>query len=485
MVEQESLLVDSNEYLKSGIHIGTKFKTKYIVFTDDMDGLRKVPLGMPDILKNHLGKPVSKIPDPWNCCSSFSEHMINQIKKWLKEQNLTYDVFKYSHEAYEGGEFNNGLKLLLKNIEKVNSIILPTMREDSRKGWSPFMPICEKCGKNLSTRVTGYNAEENSLSYTCDKDSELFKSCGHQAQTSILDGKVKVGWKIDWALRWYTYKVNFEMYGKDLMEAAALSGKIVRTALLGNPPLGYFYEMFLDETGAKISKSIGKGLTVENWLEVAPRKSLDLFLFKTPQKAKKLSFPMVPRYVDEYLDLMEKYYTLKPEERIEEGKYRDTYEFIESEIPKTNPYRYKVNFNLLTNLIAAVGKSDPEIIKTYVHKYEENKEDSNPYLEKLISKAGNYVKEVMLSLKEPYTPTETELKCINQFIEFLHSGAHEEEKIQEEIFTISQHNNVDPKDFFSTIYKLLSGSTSGPRLGSFIHLMGENEVAERLKKAIS
>lgn len=459
-------------------------KTKYIVFTDDMDGLRKVPLGMPEMLKEHLGKPVSRIPDPWGCCESFSEHMIKRIKSWLENQGLTYDLFKYSHEAYESGEFNPALTMLLKNYEKVNSIILPTMREESRKGWSPFMPVCEKCGKNLSTRVTKYNIDSNSIEYICDKDSEHFKSCGHSNEMSILDGNVKVGWKIDWALRWFTFGVNFEMYGKDLMESATLSGKIVKTVFNGRAPMGYFYEMFLDDSGAKMSKSVGKGLTLEEWFNMAPKESLDLFLFKAPQKAKVFSQNIIPRYVDEYLDLMKRYYAKDPSERVENDKYKDSYEFVAHDLTENPPYEYKVSYNLLTNLIAAVGKDDPELIKAYVHKYEDPKPGSNDFLENLISKASCFVKEIMLANKTSYTPTEKEALCLNNLISFLGSGNHSEEEIQTEIFTQAKDNDLPPKELFASVYKLLSGQSSGPRLGSFIHLMGEEEVAERLKKAM-
>ena len=459
-------------------------KTKYIVFTDDMDGLRKVPLGMPDMLKEHLGKPVSRIPDPWGCCESFSQHMINQILAFLEEQELTFDIFKYSHKTYEAGEFNPGLKLLLENDEKIKSIILPTMREESRKGWSPFMPVCEKCGRNLTTRVTETLPESHSIRYVCDRDSEHYSSCGHKGEMSVLDGNVKMGWKIDWALRWFTFGVNFEMYGKDLMESAALSGKIVRTVLGGRPPLGYFYEMFLDETGAKISKSIGKGLTVNSWVEKAPKETLNLFMFKAPQKAKKLSLSAIPRYVDEYIDMASRYYAKPAEERVENGVYRDTFEFLHKRVPENPFYNYKVSFNLLTNLIAAVGKSDVELIKQYVHKYEEEKPESVPFLELLIEKAGAYVADVMSRDREPYTPSDLERSCIEKFIGFLKKGGHSEEDIQSEIFSITKANDIQPKALFTAIYRLLSGQASGPRLGSFIHLLGEDEMAGRLEKAL-
>ncbi len=459
-------------------------KTKYIVFTDDMDGLRKVPIGMPEVLNEHLGKPVSRIPDPWGCCSSFSEHMISRIKNFLEAQNLTYDVFKYSHEAYESGDFNEALKKLLQNVEKVNSIILPTMREESRKGWSPFMPLCAKCGRNLTTTVTGYHSDRDALTYSCDKEGDQFSGCGHEAETSILNGCVKVGWKIDWAVRWYTYGVHFEMYGKDLMESASLSGKIVRTVLGGKPPLGYFYEMFLDESGAKISKSVGKGLNVERWVTMAPRESLTLFMFKTPQKAKKLSETLIPRYVDEYLDLMAQYYQGSADSRLEDGKYRHPYNFVTPDLTEKTPYAYSVTFSLLTNLIAAVGKFDVDIIKKYVHMYQTPDADADLYLAKLIEAAGVFVKEVMMAERISYEPTDPERAGVEKFILFLREGGHDEETIQTEVFTIAKSLELDPRLFFSVFYKLISGQSSGPRLGNFIHLLGETEMADRLALAL-
>lgn len=459
-------------------------RTKYIVFCDDMDGLRKVPQGMPDSLRQFLGVPVCKIPDPWGTCSSFSEHIIDRVKSWLRELGLGYDVFKYSHEAYESGEFNDALKILLKNHEKVSSIILPTLREESREGWSPFMPLCEKCGKNLTTRVTDYRVESDSIRYACDKDAEAAKACGYAGETSILNGKVKVGWKVDWALRWFVYGVNFEMYGKDLIDSAALSGQIVKTVFGGRPPLGYFYEMFLDETGAKISKSVGKGLTVENWFSMAPKESLNLLLFKHPQKAKELTFNVIPRYADEYLELMSQHYAKLPEERLDEGRYRDAFDFVTGSVPEKSPYAYRVNYALLANLIAAVGKTDAQIIKAFVCKYEDEKPESNPYLERMIEKAGEYVKNVMEKDKTPYQPSAEIRQCVSSLQSYLEAANHTEEELQNKIFATAKEHNIRADEFFKAIYRLLLGQASGPRLGSFIHLLGEKEVADRLRAAL-
>ncbi len=448
-------------------------KIEYIVFADDMDGLRKVPLNMPETLKDYLGVPVSKIPDPWGTHSSFSGHMIAQIMEWFKKFGLEFDTLKLSHEAYESGEFNPGLSIILEKRKLIEEIILPTLREESAEGWSPFMPTCEKCGKNLTTRVVNYLISENALEYICNKNTESIQSCGHKSITSIFDGKVKVGWKIDWALRWHTYKVNFEMYGKDLIESANISAKIVKSVFHGKPPLGYFYELYLDETGAKISKSVGQGLSVETWLAMAPKESLNLFIFKNPTSAKKLSFEAILRHSDEFLEIMKDHYS---------GK-KSIFKLITTKVPHENPLKHRISYSLLVNLIAAVGSSQKEIVKSYLDKYEKIPLESEKYIDELIEKAKYYVDNVLMKEKIEISLNETIKKALNELVLFLGSQ-HEEEEIQTEIFTLAKSNGIEIKEFFSIIYKILSGQSSGPRLGSFIKLIGEKEVSEKLRKAL-
>ncbi|OQY27137.1 MAG: lysine--tRNA ligase [Anaerolineaceae bacterium 4572_5.1] len=240
----------------------TGWPAKLVAFSDDMDGLRKVPLNMPEqkMLAENLGKPLCHIPDPFGCCESYSAHNNNKLQEFLDAYGFDYQ-FQSSQEAYIRGDFDEGLTILLEKVEEVQDIILPTLREDKRADWSPFFPICENCGRIYSTRVTGYHPEEKTIGYVCDKPVGDTPGCGHEGKTSALGGRVKVGWKVDWALRWFSYDVVYEMYGKDLIESAKLSGKITR--LMGKqPPNGFFYELFLDEEGRKISKSVGKGLTV-------------------------------------------------------------------------------------------------------------------------------------------------------------------------------------------------------------------------------
>lgn len=273
----------------------TGLPTELIAFSDDMDGLRKVPPGMPnqEMLVEHLGKPLCHIPDPFDECESYSAYMNLQLKKFLNSYQFSYH-FQSSNEAYTRGDFNEGLSLILQNVEAIRSVILPTIGEEKRGNWSPFFPICEKCGSINNTRVTGYHPLDNTIDYVCDHSDGLVKCCGHKGSTSIHNGHVKVGWKVDWALRWYSYDINYEMYGKDLIDSAKLSGKITR--IMGKqPPAGFFYELFLDEEGKKISKSKGKGLTIDTWTHYAPLESLLYFLFQNPKQAKRLFWGVVPK----------------------------------------------------------------------------------------------------------------------------------------------------------------------------------------------
>ena len=197
-------------------------------------------------------------------------------------------------------------------MEAVKAIILPTLSEGKRRDWSPFFPVCEKCGRINSTRVTAYHADSNTIDYVCDQEDGLLQSCRHQGSTSIFDGKVKVGWKVDWALRWFAYDIGYEMYGKDLIESARLSGKITR-AMGKQPPNGIFCELFLDEEGRKISKSVGRGLTIDTWTTYAPLGSLLYYIFQNPKQAKRLYWGIVPKSVDDYLTGLKHYPELSRE----------------------------------------------------------------------------------------------------------------------------------------------------------------------------
>ncbi len=475
-----------------------------VAFSDDMDGLRKVPLNMPaEALAPHLGKPLSHVPDPFGCHDSYGGHNNARLREMLDWFGFRY-TFASSHEQYASGAFNDGLTRIMAGYEAVREVILPTIREEKRASWSPFFPICESCGRINGTRVTGYDAAALTVTYVCegdragalgddpspdDDEAEAGPSprpasagCGASGTVSILDGKVKVGWKVDWALRWYVLGVNYEMYGKDLIESAALSAKICRI-IAGKGrggPVQSFYEMFLDEQGRKISKSVGRGLTVDTWLSYAPKESLLLFILKDPRKAKKLTWEVVARSVDEYLQLLQRHYAEPPRE---DGR-RDELGFIQPELPASCPYEYPVSYSMLFGLIGAIGVPSPDVVRDYVHHYKGAIPASDPALQTLIGYASAYVKDQILPgrVRPELTPERARVvRALADDLDATPGG--EAEEIQSRAFAIARESGMEPKEFFRLIYNVLTGQDSGPRLGSFVKLLGQDKVAAMLREA--
>jgi lysyl-tRNA synthetase class 1 len=446
-----------------------------VVFSDDMDGLRKVPLNMPADLSEHLGKPLCDIPDPFGCHSSYAHHNNSKLREMLDRYGFRY-TFKASHEQYRAGVFDDGLVRILKAVDEIRELILPTMKKEKRDGWSPFFPLCEECGRIYSTRVVAYHKDRGAISYVCDKATGELAGCGRESEVPVTGGRVKVGWKVDWALRWHSLGINYEMYGKDLIESAQLSREITR--ILGSrPPIHFFYEMFLDESGSKISKSVGRGLTVDTWLSYAPRESMLLFLIRNPRKARRLSWDVVARTVDEYLELIGRHYG---KERTD--AFRDELEFIWPGLPDRNPYEYPVPFTFLFSIIGNVGQVDADLIAEYVRNYRGRIPESDPFLLRLAEYATEYYKDHVAPNKKPAEVPEEHGPLLSKFADFL-AAEHTQDEIHHEAFAIPREAGLEPGPFFTTLYRVLSGQDRGPRLGPFVKMLGPARVASRLKEA--
>ncbi|MFQ5576141.1 MAG: lysine--tRNA ligase [Anaerolineae bacterium] len=434
--------------------------TQLIAFSDDMDGLRKVPLNMPrqDMLAQNLGKPLCHIPDPFDCCRSYSDHMNRKLQEFLDAYGFDYR-FQSSQQAYSRGDFDEGLSILLQKAEQVRSIILPTLREDKQTNWSPFFPICRRCGRLYSTRVTGYHPADNTVDYRCDIPVGDSPGCGHSDTVSVLGGRVKVGWKVDWALRWYAYDVAYEMYGKDLIESARLSGKITR--LMGKqPPNGFFYELFLDEAGRKISKSVGKGLTVDSWVSYAPLESLLHFLFQSPTKAKRLFWGVVPKSVDDYLADLRRYPTLLPPKQPDSALWH-----IFKGGQNVPAFDTTVNFSLINNLIAALGADDATLTIKYLERYDPSATDYRATVLDLVGKGLNYYRDFILPNKQYRPPTPAERPMLQMLRTRLAAYAGNDEKELQTIpFDVARAHNTPPGELFKAIYELLLGQERGPRV---------------------
>ena len=451
----------------------TDIPKEIITFSDDMDGLRKIPDNIPNSkkLEENLHKPLTSVPDPFDKYSSFGEHNNEMLKKFLDEFNFIYS-FKSSTQLYKSGYFNETLKLILKNYKNIMNIIIPTIGKERQKTYSPFLPICPDSGKVLEIPVLEIDEKNSKI---------IFDNNGKKLEKSILDGNCKLQWKVDWAMRWYAIDVDFEMYGKDLIESAILSTKIIK--LLGKTnPSGFSYELFLDEKGEKISKSKGNGITIDQWLKYASPESLSLFMYQNPKRAKKLYKEIVPKAVDEYLDFIEKAKTqdelkmlMNPVWHVHNGK-----------IPKENNI---MSFSMLLNLVEASNSDSKDLLWKFVKKYKADiSEKDQPIFDGLISYAIKYYIDVIKPNKKYKKPNKEEKLALQALVKTLDecNDKMNPEDIQTKIYAVGKDNGYKEnlRDWFKLIYEVVFGDENGPRMGFFISFFGTSETKELIKNKI-
>lgn len=450
-------------------------KGKIISFSDDLDGLRKIPKNMDEaFLTPHLGKPLSSIPDPYGCHQSYSAHMNGELIKMLDHIGVEYE-FRSSTDQYRNGVFNESMKMILQNLEKIESIVLPTLSPETRKGWFPYFQICENCGKLYTSEINSFDVEKMEVTYHCCKEFKGISACGHKGTSSVLNGKGKFTWRVDWGLRWHALEINYELYGKDLIESANVSKKIVR-AIGGKPPVGMFYELFLNEDGSKISKSVGDGVTLEQWLEYGNEDSLKLYMFKKPTKAKRLYFEIIPQYMDELLSIQNSYYKGEPAD--------DTFKFLKFfNVSENNPFPSEVMFSTICNLVLAVGSRDKAIIMEYLFEQPSQvlDDDQKQYVDSILELAIKYAYEVMKQGRiEPVFNIDFK-SSYDRLIEFLGTPRSSDD-IHNSIYTIAKDNGHDPKELFKELYHGITGQERGPRLGNFISMMGQDRIIRKLSE---
>ena len=472
-------------------HMGDK-PVKIFAFSDDMDGLRAVPDNVPNkkMLREHLGKPLCEVPDPFGEHESFSGYMNAKLRSFLDHFDFEYD-FKSSQEQYKSGVFNEGLLRILQNYEAVRGVVLPTLGKKKgesadRSDWSPFMPICTKCRKVYTTRVVEIHPDDGELTYACDQTfnfkGNMIESCGHQERVPVGDGHVKAGWKVDWALRWYSFDVDYEMYGKDLIDSATLSADIVRI-LGGEPPAGFFYEMFRDENGRKISKSIGNGLEIDEWLKYGPLESLGRFIYQNPVKSRKLYFDVIPKTVDDYLGDRESFGSAT-----DEDKFNNPVWFIENDRISAGDdvgYVGGVSFSMLLNLVNVLNTEKKDVIWEYIRHYSADADKDHALLDRMIDRALAYYTDFIVPTKKYALPAEEMMPCLNQLLAFLESYEGDSaEELQSATYSAGKENGVKLGKWFATMYRLLLGQERGPRLGTFIQLYGVDATVALIKERL-
>lgn len=434
-------------------------RSRLLVFSDDLDGLRKIPVNIDaPWLSEHLGKPVSAIPDPYGCCASYSAHMNNELQEMLAATGIPYEFVSATAE-YKKGTYNGVLQLALRRNEQILAVILPTLRPENRVGWFPIMPICENCGQVNTTKVTGFDPAAATVEYSCSEGLKGAFGCGYQGKQPVGDGRSKFGWKADWGARWAVFGVNYEMYGKDLIESAKLSKQITKI-LGGRAPVDMFYEMFLDESGRKISKSVGKGLTVENFTRWGTPESLNYLMFKNPRQQKKLSSETVVAYMDEVLKMTP-----------DDPEY--AYIYYAGSRPQL-----PITYSDLINIIAAVGITDVAILKEFIGDvYGDQVMEDWRYIEELLATALNYYTDFILPQRNfpELGPAENEL--LDQFLALIQRET-DAEALQTGVYDLARENNIPAKDLFRLLYQVLLGKPSGPRIGSFVAQMGAVRIAK-------
>ena len=451
----------------------TDLPTEIITFSDDMDGLRKVPDNVPNqkLLKENLHKPLTQVPDPFEKFKSFGDHNNEMLKKFLNSFNFNYN-FKSSTLLYKSGFFNSTLQLILENFDGIMDIILPTLGKERQKTYSPFLPICPESGNVLEIPV---------LEIDKSKSKIIFDNNGKKLEKSILDGSCKLQWKVDWAMRWYALDVDFEMYGKDLIESAILSTKIIK--LIGkNNPSGFAYELFLDEKGEKISKSKGNGISIDQWLEYASPESLSLYMYQNPKRAKKLYKEIVPKAVDEYLEFIEK---AKKQDELQ-ILMNPVWHVHNGEVPKENSI---MSFSMLLNLVETSNADSKDLLWKFIKKYKLDINEKNyPIFNGLVGYAIKYFNDVIKLKKSYKQPNKDEKLALEALIKTLEkcNDQMSPEDIQTLIYSTGKENGYSEnlRDWFKLIYQVVFGDEDGPRMGFFISFFGVNETKELIMNKI-
>ncbi len=448
--------------------------TRLVCFSDDMDGLRKVPDNLPnqDLLAANLNKPLSAIPDPFGTHESFSAHNNARLQAFLDGFGFDYEFYS-STDCYKSGMFDAALVRVLETYEEIMAVMLPTLGEERRQTYSPFLPISPTSGEVLQVPVLETRVDAGTIVFE-DVD-------GRKAEVPVTGGHCKLQWKVDWPMRWHALGVDYEMAGKDLISSVEQGNKICR--ILGSlPPEGFNYELFLDENGQKISKSKGNGLTIEEWLTYAPPESLSLFMFQQPRRAKRLYFDIIPKTVDEYLSFLGKLPDEAPEKRIENPTFH-----IHDGVPDHLPP--SLAFGLLLNLAGVANAEEKATIWGFISRYAPAATpETEPLLDRLVGHALAYYRDFVKPTKRYRLPTEAEraaIEALDAGLAGMAPGTSAED-LQTLVYEVGKAHGFDPlRAWFGALYEVLLGQEQGPRMGTFIALYGIAETRALIATALS
>jgi lysyl-tRNA synthetase class 1 len=467
---------------------GDTVPTHLLCFSDDMDGLRKVPDNVPnkDMLKKHLNQPLTKVPDPFGEYPSFGQHNNARLRSFLDRFGFSYE-FASATDYYKTGRFDATLLKMLAAYDEVMAIMLPSLREERQQTYSPFLPVSPVNGEVLQVPILERKLDAGTIVFTDPANGKL-------TEVPVTGGNVKCQWKADWALRWAALGVDYEMSGKDLIDSVKLSSQICKV-LGGTPPDGFNYELFLDEKGQKISKSKGNGLTIDEWLAYASPESLALFMFQRPKAAKRLYFDVIPKAVDEYFTFLDAYHGQPDDQRLGNPVWH---------IHSGNPREIEmpVSFTMLLNLASASNAHERSVLWGFILRHVKGvTPESHPKLDELVGYAVRYYKDFVEPTKVYRHPDEVErdaLAAVDKKLAELPPGS-DAETIQSAVLDIARaiprfqdHEKTGPSGgpgvslaWFSTLYQILLGQERGPRFGSFVSIYGIPETRALIARALA
>lgn len=464
-------------------------KSEYIAFSDDFDGLRKVPAGMPDELRKYLGKPVTSIPDAiGDCHRSFGEHISSLLKEAIDATGIRYTWYSAT-EAYRSGLLLEQIRVILNSARRVGEIIREQVGQEKYVEALPYLPLCGNCGRIYTTRAIDFSRKTDKVAYVCEGESEIrgerLEGCGHEGEVDIKEGSGKLPWKSEFAARWAALKINFEAYGKDIADSVRVNDRVCDEILGYAPPYHVQYELFLDKGGRKISKSIGNIFTPQTWLRYGSPQSLLLLMYKRITGTRELGVGDIPQYMDE-LDQLESVYfgekTVSDEK--ERAKLRGLFEYSWLLNPPKTP-RLKAPYNLLVYLAkVAPADSEEQYVAGKLKEYGYLKADVDEAFRQRLALVRNWaedfeeIEEIRVELDE------MERRAVTELVRVIRDE-RDPSNLQNAIFTVAKSHGLQPPELFRKLYLMLLGAPRGPRLGPYIVAMGNENVASALARALS
>lgn len=455
--------------------LAPEIPTKMFCVSDDIDGLRKVPDNLPnqELITQNLGRPLTSVPDPFETHESYGHHMNARLRAFLDGFGFDYE-FVSATDKYKSGAFDETMLKVAQKYDALMKVMLPSLGAERQKTYSPFMPIDPESGIVIDKGVQSVDKEKGTVTYV--------DNAGNTKEIPVTGGNCKLQWKIDFGARWASLGVDYEIYGKDHQPNEKIYRSVCRI-LEGIPPVNYTYEMFLSDSGEKISKSKGNGISVEDWLKYAPAQSMSLFMYQKPKTAKRLYFDVIPKAMDEYLSFVQSYQTQDEAKKLE----NPVFHIHQGNVPQVN---FNLSYSLLLNLASACNPENDAVLWGFISKYQDGlTKENSPLLAQMVNNAINYYNDFIKKNKNYRQATIEEKAALDELNKVLgevdSENANDGKFLQNLIFQVGKNHGYESKmrDWFLALYQILLGQDQGPRMGSFIALFGIDEFCKMLDRA--